>query len=107
MMSGGKGGWGQKVLSKPSADSFAVGRRQKELKSFLHSLTIRDKVASGDKGKKAKITELSSNGPKHRGIWGDRGDEQVRGDERVRGHPFLGERVGGGGDHFFQLGRFC
>jgi hypothetical protein len=31
---------GQKVLSKPSADSFAVGRRQKELKSFLHSLTI-------------------------------------------------------------------
>jgi hypothetical protein len=24
------GGWGQKVLSKPSADSFAVGRRQKE-----------------------------------------------------------------------------
>jgi hypothetical protein len=27
---GGEGGWGQKVLSKPSADSFAVGRRQKE-----------------------------------------------------------------------------
>jgi hypothetical protein len=35
------------VLSKPSADSFAVGRRQKELDSFLHSLTICDKVASG------------------------------------------------------------
>jgi hypothetical protein len=33
MMSGGRegrGGWGQKVLSRPSADSFAVGRRQKE-----------------------------------------------------------------------------
>jgi hypothetical protein len=33
MMSGGEGGRGgrvgQKVLSKPSADSFAVGRRQK------------------------------------------------------------------------------
>jgi hypothetical protein len=31
MMSGGEGGEGrgQKVLSKPSADSFAVGRRQK------------------------------------------------------------------------------
>jgi hypothetical protein len=35
MMSGGRreggvGGWGgQKVLSRPSADSFAVGRRQK------------------------------------------------------------------------------
>jgi hypothetical protein len=27
---GGRGGWGQKVLSRPSADSFAVGRRQKE-----------------------------------------------------------------------------
>jgi hypothetical protein len=26
----GEGGWGQKVLSRPSADSFAVGRRQKE-----------------------------------------------------------------------------
>jgi hypothetical protein len=26
---GGRGGWGQKVLSRPSADSFAVGRRQK------------------------------------------------------------------------------
>jgi hypothetical protein len=25
----GEGGWGQKVLSRPSADSFAVGRRQK------------------------------------------------------------------------------
>jgi hypothetical protein len=25
----GRGGWGQKVLSKPSAESFAVGRRQK------------------------------------------------------------------------------
>jgi hypothetical protein len=25
------GGWGQKVLSKPSADSFAVGRRQKTM----------------------------------------------------------------------------
>jgi hypothetical protein len=25
----GDGGWGQKMLSKPSADSFAVGRRQK------------------------------------------------------------------------------
>jgi hypothetical protein len=54
MMSGGEGegGWGQKVLSKPSADSFAVGRRQKELKSFPHSLTICDKVASGKKKKK-------------------------------------------------------
>jgi hypothetical protein len=32
MMSGGReGGWGQKVLSRPSADSFAVGRRQKAL----------------------------------------------------------------------------
>jgi hypothetical protein len=35
MMSGGRGGGregggGQKVLSRPSADSFAVGRRQKE-----------------------------------------------------------------------------
>jgi hypothetical protein len=53
MMSGGEGGreggWGQKVLSKPSADSFAVGRRQKALKSFLHSLTICDKLASGNK----------------------------------------------------------
>jgi hypothetical protein len=30
MMSGGEGrGSGQKVLSKPSSDSFAVGRRQK------------------------------------------------------------------------------
>jgi hypothetical protein len=29
MMSGGEGEGGQKVLSKPSADSFAVGRRQK------------------------------------------------------------------------------
>jgi hypothetical protein len=28
-------GWGQKVLSKPSADSFAVGRRQK-----LHPATL-------------------------------------------------------------------
>jgi hypothetical protein len=37
------------VLSKPSADSFAVGRRQKAQKSFLHSLTICDKVASGNK----------------------------------------------------------
>jgi hypothetical protein len=27
---GGEGREGQKVLSKPSADSFAVGRRQKE-----------------------------------------------------------------------------
>jgi hypothetical protein len=27
---GREGGWGQKVLSWPSADSFAVGRRQKE-----------------------------------------------------------------------------
>jgi hypothetical protein len=26
----GRGGGGQKVLSKPSADSFAVGRKQKE-----------------------------------------------------------------------------
>jgi hypothetical protein len=26
---GREGGWGQKVLSRPSADSFAVGRRQK------------------------------------------------------------------------------
>jgi hypothetical protein len=26
------GGWGQKVLSRPSADSFAVGRRQKGAK---------------------------------------------------------------------------
>jgi hypothetical protein len=25
----GREGWGQKVLSRPSADSFAVGRRQK------------------------------------------------------------------------------
>jgi hypothetical protein len=32
MMSGGEGEWGgQKVLSKPSADSFAVSRRQKDL----------------------------------------------------------------------------
>jgi hypothetical protein len=30
---GGEGGWGQKVLSKPSADSFAVGRRQKITKN--------------------------------------------------------------------------
>jgi hypothetical protein len=37
------------VVSKPSADSFAVGRRQKALKSFLDSLTICDKVASGNK----------------------------------------------------------
>jgi hypothetical protein len=30
-MSGGReGGWGQKVLSRPLADSFAVGRRQKQ-----------------------------------------------------------------------------
>jgi hypothetical protein len=56
MMSGGEGkggtegGGGQKVLSKPSADSFAVDRRQKELESFLHSLTICDKVAYGNKG---------------------------------------------------------
>jgi hypothetical protein len=26
---GRRGGWGQKVLSRPSADSFAVGRREK------------------------------------------------------------------------------
>jgi hypothetical protein len=39
------------VLSKLSADSFAVGRRQKALKSFLHSLTMCDKVASGNKKK--------------------------------------------------------
>jgi hypothetical protein len=45
------GGWGQKVVFKPSSDSFAVGRRQKALKSFLHSLTICDKVASGNKNK--------------------------------------------------------
>jgi hypothetical protein len=45
----GRGEGGQKVLSRPSSDSFAVGRRQKEMKSFLHSLTICDKVASGNK----------------------------------------------------------
>jgi hypothetical protein len=34
MMSGGRGrGRGQKVLSRPSADSFAVGRRQKPVKT--------------------------------------------------------------------------
>jgi hypothetical protein len=42
------------VLSKPLADSFAVGQRQKALKSFLHSLTISDKVASGNKKNKWK-----------------------------------------------------
>jgi hypothetical protein len=31
MSGGGEGGRGQKVLSWPSADSFAVGRRQKEI----------------------------------------------------------------------------
>jgi hypothetical protein len=41
-------GGGQKVIPRPSADYFVVGRRQKELKSFLRSLTICDKVASGN-----------------------------------------------------------
>jgi hypothetical protein len=37
---GGGGGWpGQKVLSKPSADSFAVGRRQKQGLSRFFSLS--------------------------------------------------------------------
>jgi hypothetical protein len=46
MMSGGRGGrvggWGQKVLSKPSADSFAVGRRQKWGYNF-ENLVLKDK----------------------------------------------------------------
>jgi hypothetical protein len=37
---GGRGGWGQKVLSRPSADSFAVGRRQKN-KIILHYLSLK------------------------------------------------------------------
>jgi hypothetical protein len=40
---GGEGGWGQKVLSWPSADSFAVGRRQKE--SFRGRLRIRLRIS--------------------------------------------------------------
>jgi hypothetical protein len=59
MMSGGRG---QKVLSRPSADSFAVGRRQKALKSFLHSLTICDKVASGNNNKKKMMKKKKING---------------------------------------------
>jgi hypothetical protein len=46
------------MLSKPSADSFAVGRRQKALKSFLHSLTICDKFASGNNTK--RVTPVSA-----------------------------------------------
>jgi hypothetical protein len=47
------------VLSRPSADSFAVGRRQKALKSFLHFLTICDKVASGNKKMKKKKKKIN------------------------------------------------
>jgi hypothetical protein len=39
---------GQKVVPRPSANYFVVSRRQKALKSFLHSLTICEKVASGN-----------------------------------------------------------
>jgi hypothetical protein len=45
MMSGGReGGWGQNVLSRPSADSFAVGRRQK---SYTPGKYAREKVSAG------------------------------------------------------------
>jgi hypothetical protein len=44
----GRGRGGRKVLSKPLADSFDVSRSQKEMYSFLHSLTICNKVASGN-----------------------------------------------------------
>jgi hypothetical protein len=37
------------VIPRPLEDYFVVGRRQKALKSFLHSLNICDKVASGYK----------------------------------------------------------
>jgi hypothetical protein len=44
MMSGGegRGRGGQKVLSKPSADSFAVGRRQKEVGSHVEEISRRN-----------------------------------------------------------------
>jgi hypothetical protein len=46
---GGGGGGPQKVLSKPSADSFAVGRRQKEHESGQYfSLEMRVSAAPKD-----------------------------------------------------------
>jgi hypothetical protein len=50
----------KKVLSRPSADSFAVGRRQKALKSFLQSLTICDKVASGNKKERKEVLRATN-----------------------------------------------
>jgi hypothetical protein len=51
-MSGGRGGEGgrvgQKVLSKPSADSFAVGRRQKEAATCASEFPTISDYANGN-----------------------------------------------------------
>jgi hypothetical protein len=53
-----RGGWvgcgWEIVVPRPSASALLTGRRQKALKSFLHSLTICDKVASGNNKNESK-----------------------------------------------------
>jgi hypothetical protein len=51
---GGEGGWGQKVLYRPLADSFAVGRRQKEGPSTLSTETLKSKKNHRKKAEKGQ-----------------------------------------------------
>jgi hypothetical protein len=52
---GGEGGRvGQKVLSKPSADSFAVGRRQKPVKKLFIFFTVLKTVKKSEKNSEKK-----------------------------------------------------
>jgi hypothetical protein len=58
------GEWGQKVLSRPSADSFAVGRRQKGDFKHQHRTKTSFRLAPwGRKQKKKLISILDNAGP--------------------------------------------
>jgi hypothetical protein len=52
---GGGGGGAQKLLSKPSADSFAVGRRQKPVMKLFIFFTVLKTVKKSKKNSKEII----------------------------------------------------